>query len=401
MISVQEATHTILESLPTLSTETCPLAEAHHRTLHQTVTADRDLPPYDRIMMDGIALHSSACPTSPDTKLTLKIAGHQPAGAHPQTLPNPQSCIEVATGAALPHGADTIIPVEEISTTETHATISPNTQITPGKYIHKQASDHPQGTNLLHPGTYLSAKEIAVAASAGYTKLQVATLPKVALISTGDELVPIEETPLPHQIRQSNAHTLAAALKSTNLGHPHIFHLPDEPEKLRREIQTLLPEHDLLIFSGGVSKGKKDYLPQIFHELHVEEKLHWVAQRPGKPLWYGTSPTNQPLFALPGNPLSTLTCFHRYILPALEKMAGRMSRPPLQIPLEGNFSFPPPLTCFLPVELIHTPEGTKAKPSPANNSGDYSGILGTSGFIEIPQHESEAQAGTAYPFYPW
>ena len=401
MISVQEATNTILESLPSLSTETCLLNQAHNRTLQQTVTADRDLPPYDRIMMDGIALHSSAGSSSSETPLKLKIAGHQPAGAPPQTLPNRQSCIEVATGAVLPTGTDTIIPVENITTIGTYATLASDAAIAPGKYIHKQASDHPKGTALLHPGTLLSAKDIAVAASAGYTVLQVAKLPKVALISTGDELVPIDTTPLPHQIRQSNAHTLSAALKSTNLGVPNIFHIPDEPQQLRKQIQTLLTEHDLLIFSGGVSKGKKDFLPQIFNELHVEEKLHWVSQRPGKPLWYGTSPTHQPIFALPGNPLSTLTCFHRYILPALEKMAGRKAPPPLKIPLASNFSFPPPLTCFLPVELTHTSEGTLAKPSPANNSGDYSGILGTSGFIEIPQHETEAQAGTAYPYYPW
>lgn len=401
MISVQEATHTILESLPTLSTETCPLTAAHNRTLYQTIIADRDLPPYDRIMMDGIALHSSVSATSSKEPLTLKIAGHQPAGAPPQTLPNPQSCIEVATGAALPQGTDTIIPVEKITTTETHITIDPDAEINPGKYIHKQASDHPNGTTLLHPGTRLSAKEIAVAASAGYISLEVAKVPQVALISTGDELVPIEKTPLPHQIRQSNAHTLSAALKSSQLGLPHIFHIPDEPDHLRQQIQDLLAEYDLLIFSGGVSKGKKDFLPQILNELKVEQKLHWVAQRPGKPLWYGTSSTHQPIFALPGNPLSTLTCFHRYILPALEKMAGRKPLPPLHFPLASDFSFPPPLTCFLPVELVHTPEGTQAKPSPAHNSGDYSGILGTSGFIEIPQQEKEAKKGTAYQFYPW
>ena len=401
MIDVKEATNTLLANLPFLSAETCPLGDAHGRTLRQAVVADRDLPPFDRIMMDGIAFHSSAGGDIATKGMRFPVLCLQAAGSPAQTLAVKAGCIEVATGAILPVGADTILPVEDIESHGDHVLVPPGTSFAPGKYIHKQASDHPAGTTLLHPGTLLSPKEIAVAASCGCAQLEVSSLPSIALVSTGDELVPIHETPLPHQIRQSNAHTLAAAILSRNLGQPHLHHIPDDPSELESHIRHLLGMHDILVFSGGVSMGKKDFLPQVLEKLGVEKVFHWVAQRPGKPLWFGKTQDGKPVFGLPGNPLSTLTCFHRYLLPALEAMSARTPAHILQIPLAEPFEFPPPLTCFLPVALTHSSGATQAIPAPAHNSGDYSGILLTHGFLEIPARTNEAQPGDAFPFFPW
>jgi molybdopterin molybdotransferase len=401
MISVQEATHTILSNLPTLSTEECHLHMAHGRILRQDITADRDLPPFDRIMMDGIAINYEGIQSLQCDSRRCKIEGHQPAGSPKMELGNSVSCIEVATGATLPVGTDTVIPIEQLTIEGNYATIHPRSDFQQWQYIHKQASDHSEGTILLAPGTLLSPKEIAVAASAGLSTISVSRLPTIALISTGDELVPIEETPLPHQIRQSNAHMLASAIQTQKLGIPSQYHLPDEPDHLLNGITCILEQYDVLIFSGGVSKGKKDFLPQTLERLGVQKKLHWVAQRPGKPLWFGISTERKPVFGLPGNPLSTLTCFHRYIAPALKAMAARSPEQFMHVQLADDFEFQPPLTCFLPVKLINQSAETKAIPCPANNSGDYSGILETSGFVEIPQDVTNAVQGTWYPFYPW
>ena len=401
MISVQEATNTILSNLPSLGAENCQIEQAHGRVLRQDITADRDLPPFDRIMMDGIAINYEGIYSIPCDQRLCKIEGHQPAGSPKMELANSSNCIEVATGATLPDGTDTVIPIEQLTIEGNQATIHPDADFQQWQYIHKQASDHPKGTKLLAPGTLLTPKEIAVAASAGLTTIAVSSLPKIALISTGDELVSIEETPLPHQIRQSNAHMLASAIRSQNLGIPSQFHLPDEPDQLFEGITSILEQNDLLIFSGGVSKGKKDFLPQTLESLGIEKKLHWVAQRPGKPLWFGISKDQKPVFGLPGNPLSTLTCYHRYIAPALNAMALRPVEQILHVQLADSFEFQPPLTCFLPVKLINHSSETKAIPCPANNSGDYSGILETSGFVEIPQDVTNAAKGTWYPFYPW
>ena len=401
MIDVKEATNTILANVPVLPAETCPLGQAHNRTLRQPILADRDLPPFDRIMMDGIALHSPMLEDLDKTEVRLPILGLQAAGSPVQTLPKPDGCIEVATGATLPQCTDTILPVEDIEHHGDQVLIPAGTPYTPGKYIHKQASDHPAGTTLLHPGTLLAPKEIAVVASSGCATVEVSALPSVALVSTGDELVPVDQNPLPHQIRQSNAHTLAAAILSRSLGTPHLHHIQDEPDELEKHIYQLLGQHDVLVLSGGVSKGKKDFLPQVLEKLGVQKLLHWVAQRPGKPLWFGKARDGTPVFGLPGNPLSTLTCFHRYLLPALEAMSGRTPAHRLLLPLAKKFGFPPPLTCFLPVALTHSAAGTQAIPAPAHNSGDYSGILRTHGFIEIPAGTTEAQPGEAFPFIPW
>lgn len=401
MITVQEATHTILSNLPILAKEDCELENAHGRILRQEILADRDLPPFDRIMMDGIAINFEACKPNIGNPIKCQIEGHQAAGTPALTLSNKSNCIEVSTGATLPSGADTIIPVEEISIENDHAIIDPQASIRQWQYIHKQASDHPKGTALLSSGTFLNSKEIAAAASAGLSTLSVSCLPKIALISTGDELVSVQETPKPHQIRQSNAHMLAASINSQKLGKPFIYHIQDNQELLIKEIAPLLEEHDLLVFSGGVSKGKKDFLPQTLEKLGVVKKVHWVAQRPGKPLWFGISNDPKPIFGLPGNPLSTLTCYHRYINPALEKMALKSEGLQFQVKLADDFEFSPPLTCFLPVKLIQSSSETQAIPCPANNSGDYSGILETSGFVEIPQEVSVATKGSHYPFIPW
>ena len=399
MISVKDAFETILNHVPILPAETCVLGQATSRTLCSPVSTDHELPPYDRIMMDGIAARSEAF--SGGGQVRLKIIGHQPAGSFGKKLANAGDCFEVATGAVLPLGADTIIPIEEISVSEGYATVSETFRFIDGRYIHRKGSDRNKGELLLPEGICLGAKEIAVAASCGRSELEVAACPSVAVISTGDELVDIEKVPMPHQIRRSNSHSLAAALESSGLGLPHLAHFADDAKEVRDGLSHFLQTAQVLTLCGGVSKGKLDYLPQALESLGVVKRFHWVAQRPGKPFWFGTGPSGQPVFALPGNPLSALTCFHRYVIPSLEKMAGRNRRLTLELPLQEPYIFKPPLTNFLPVKIQNGITGPAAKPHPAGNSGDFAGILGTDGFVELPADKTEFDGGFVVPFWPW
>jgi molybdopterin molybdotransferase len=399
MISVKDAFETILNHVPILPVETRALGQATSLTLRCSVSTDHELPPYDRIMMDGIAARSDAFIGG--GPIRLKIIGHQPAGSFGKELANAGDCLEVATGAVLPLGADAIIPVEKISVSEGYATVSETFRFIPGRYIHRKGSDRSEGELLLSEGIRLGAKEIAVAASCGRSELQVAVCPSVAIISTGDELVDIEKVPMPHQIRRSNSHGLAAALESSGLGLPRLSHFADDAKEVRDGLSHFLQTSQVLTICGGVSKGKLDYLPQALESLGVVKRFHWVAQRPGKPFWFGTGPAGQPVFALPGNPLSALTCFHRYVIPALEKMAGRNRRLTLELPLQEPYGFKALLTNFLPVQIQNGITGPEAKPHPAGNSGDFAGILDTDGFVELPADESEFGRGFVVPFWPW
>ena len=399
MISVKEAFETILTCVPRLPTETISLLKATGRTLRQPVSADRDLPPYDRVMMDGIAVRIEAF--SGEKPVRLRIVGHQPAGSPPQELAHSADCLEIATGAVLPAGADVIVPVEEITIAKGFATVSEDYEPVSGRHVHHRGSDCKAGEQLLSEGMRLGAKEIAVGASCGAVNVQVATVPRVSIVSTGDELVDIVEMPQPHQIRRSNSHSLAAALEASGLGRSELTHFSDEPEMVSRGLEDLLPRMDVLVLSGGVSKGKKDYLPSALEALGIKKRFHWVSQRPGKPLWFGTGPSGQPIFALPGNPLSALICFHRYVAPALEKMAGWTRKTELAFPLAGPYVFKPPLTCFLPVRLKNGSAGLEAIPNPAGNSGDFTGILNTDGFVELPPDETEFETSSLVPFWPW
>ncbi len=399
MISVKEAFSTILENVPGLAAEDCELEQAVGRTLRQPVCADRDLPPYDRVMMDGIAARAEAFAHGGPVR--LRIRGHQPAGAPSQTLDDPAECLEVATGAVRPQQADLIIPVEQITVADGVAEVSEVYEAIPMRYVHGTGSDCKAGEQLLAKGDVLGAKEIAVAASCGEAVVQVSVRPQVAIVSTGDELVDVNQAPLPHQIRRSNSHSLAAALEVSGLGVAQLAHFPDDLDPVREGLGRVLPGAEVLILSGGVSKGRKDYLPGALAELGVQKVFHWVAQRPGKPFWFGVGPDGQPVFALPGNPLSALTCFHRYVAPALRSMAGQPLREPLEHALARAYAFKPPLTCFLPVRLENADGAVQAVPDPAGNSGDFAGILGTDGFVELPAEPAEFAAGETVPFWPW
>lgn len=391
MISVNEATQMVLATCPALPTEKVALENAAGRVLAEDVRADRHFPPYDRVTMDGIAIRYSAWEAG---RRTFRIAGTQLAGEPPAMLRQEDTAIEVMTGAVLPEGADTVVPYEDVNIEHGQATLI--TPLRPGQNIHMSGSDQRQGTVLLKKGTYVGPAATAVLATVGAAFPLVFMPPKVAIVATGDELVPVASQPLPHQIRSSNSQALAAALAPWHIK-AGIFHLRDDRAQLELEVSKLLESYDALLLSGGVSKGKADYLPEALESAGVKKMFHRVAQKPGKPLWFGTKAAGKFVFAFPGNPVSTFMCFHRYFLPWLRKS---LCLPPAEefAKLGSDFKFQPSLTYFLQVNASPAESGEVwALPRAGGGSGDLANLLFANAFLELPANKTEFRKGEVFP----
>lgn len=402
LLSPAEASAIISQHLSTLPAEDCGLSFAHGRILRRSIKTDRDMPAFDRVTMDGFALNSIDLAADPSRP--LRIAGFQAAGMMAQTLAASGQAIEIATGAVMPHGADVIVPYEETKRDGDIFTLTSGTTVTPGQNLHRQASDFPSGAELLAPGTRLTGREIAVAATCGAAHVSVAIRPSIAVIATGDELVEVDVPNIaPHQIRKSNDHSLRAALLQTGLAsRVERFHLRDHRPEIEQSLQNILSQFDVVILTGGVSKGKLDYIPAVLADLKVTQHFRGIAQRPGKPLWFGTTSRRTPVFALPGNPVSTYTCLHRYVIPALRQMAKATVAPLETARLTADFNFDRPLAFMLPVQIDASTDGQlSARPAPFNTSGDLGGLLHTDGFLELPADQSKFPAGTISPFHRW
>jgi molybdopterin molybdotransferase len=397
MITPAEAEQLILKAVPRAD---CPIAEAHGRVLRAAIRADRDLPPFNRSTMDGYALRSAAVT---EGVRKFRIEGVQAAGQPPRVLgPARDACVEIMTGATVPAGADAVVPYEETTHDSATMTITGETTFARGHAVHGQGTDHRAGETIVRPGTRLGGREIAVAAACGYAALAVSRRPAIAVVATGDELVEVGAEVAPHQIRRSNDYALSAALAQA--GYPQVdrFHLRDVPAEVEALLRRVLADYDVVLLTGGVSKGKFDLIPAELERQGARKIFHGVAQRPGKPLWFGLGSRQQPIFALPGNPVSAYLCLHRYALPALAAAAGLVRPPPRRVALAAPFAFPPKLARFLPVTLGEGPGGElRATPVPGNTSGDFAGLVGTDGFVELPADQEEFPAGYLAPFWPW
>jgi molybdopterin molybdotransferase len=396
-----DAERLIFEAIPLLHREDCAISEAHGRVLRSDLRADRDLPPFDRVTMDGFAVRSSALGRG---VARFRVEATQAAGMRPFALgPADEACVEVMTGAVLPEGADCVIPYEDASREGEWAAVSAAApRAAAGDHVHRRGSDHRSGEVIVRAGARLTGREIAVAAACGQAALTVTHSPKVAVVSTGDELVEVEALVAPHQIRRSNDYALRAALIRAGYPRADRFHLRDIRHEIEHMLWHLLAEYDVVLITGGVSKGKFDYLPSELERQGVRKIFHGVAQRPGKPFWFGLSGRLTPVFALPGNPVSAYTCLHRYVLPALDHASGMTPRAPFAAALAERVVFRPKLACLLPVRLSSGPRAELlATPVPVGGSGDFAGLVGTDGFVELAAEQEEFPAGTLAPFRSW
>jgi molybdopterin molybdotransferase len=400
MLTPAEAEKLMRASLALFPVEDCPLAAAHGRVLRAELRADRDLPPYDRVTMDGYALRVAALGAG---RRQFRIEATQAAGMRPFRLGSADDvCIEVSTGAVLPDGADCVVPYEDTELDGVVVKLPPGIIWRSGQAVHRRGSDHQSGDVIVRAGTRITAREIAVAAAIGAAVVTVARGPKIAVVATGDELVEVGDAVAPHQVRRSNDHALRAALALA--GYPWVerFHLRDMRHEIEHMLWHIIAEFDVVLVTGGVSKGKFDFLPAELAAQGVRKIFQGIAQRPGLPFWFGLNPEEKPVFALPGNPVSAFTCLHRYVLPGLAHASGLPPEEPRLVALAAPVTFKPKLAYFLPVKLSSGDRGELlATPDPSKTSGDFAGLIGTDGFVELPAEPTDFPAGYIAPFRPW
>ena len=394
MITVQEAEKIVLSCIKDYGKEQVPFMSALGRVLAEEMVADRDLPPYNRATMDGIAISAGDFEKG---LRSFRIKATQAAGDAPIHITAAGECIEIMTGAAVSHTTDTVIRYEDITIKDGAATITADT-INRGQNIHIKGRDRKRGETVAPALQYITPALISMAASVGLSSLTVKKLPRVMIISSGDELVEVDQTPSPYQIRRSNNYTLKAILQQHSIT-ADMLHIPDDPAITRRQVGECLQEYDVIILSGGVSMGKFDYIPQALESLQVAPLFYKVQQRPGKPFWFGAHAGGTLVFALPGNPVSGFMCIHRYFLPWLQASLGLAPNPQWAV-LAGDFSFAPPLQYFLQVKLAGNEQGQLlATPVAGNGSGDFANLADTDAFMELPAERNNFRKGEVFPVW--
>jgi molybdopterin molybdotransferase len=399
VLTPAEADLLIGQHLQCLPIESLPLTQCAGAVLRENVYAERDAPPYDRVAMDGIALSSRAVA---DGARSFRIQATQAAGDPPLTLATSADCIEVMTGSVLPAGTDCVVPVEDLTLAPGLASLAGAARAEPWQHVHRRGTDTRQGSLLLSAGQRLRAPEVAIAASAGMARIRVSSQPMLAVISTGNELIEPGEPVLDHQVRRSNAYAIVGALREHGFQRVADDHIQDDARALHARLRFHLETHDVLVLSGGVSMGRFDLVPKVLEELGVRTIFHKVAQRPGKPLWFGVAPSGAAVFGLPGNPVSTLVCLTRYVLPALKGSLGQSSIPVQRMALGAPFTVKPSLTHFIPVRVEQDDWGRDwALPAPTNGSGDFTALAGTDGFVELPPGPNTYAKGFVTRLYRW
>ena len=398
LTTVKEAFAIILNNSEDFGIEEVDFIKSLGRVLKEDIVADRDFPPFNRVSMDGIAI---AAETFNSGQRTFKIEGVQAAGSPQLILQNKKHCIEAMTGAVLPNGCDVVIQYELLTIENGEATVHLDA-VNFFQNIHKKGLDRSVEEVLIQKNTLISSAEIGVLATVGKSKVKVAKQPKVMIVSTGNELVEVDEVPAAHQIRRSNVYTLVSILEKLHIK-AETAHILDDKHVLEAKIEGFLNEYDVLIFSGAVSKGKFDFIPEVLDNLGVEKLFHKVKQRPGKPFWFGKKPcaersrSSKTVFAFPGNPVSTFVSCLKYFTPWYQKSIGINFENSQQAILSEDFFFKPGLTYFLQVKLSQQDGKLMATPVSGKGSGDLVNLVDADAFIELPDDRTNFSKGELFP----
>ena len=392
LTAVSEATQIILDNSLDYGSETIAFDQSLRRVLAEPIVADRDFPPFDRVTMDGIAIAWASYEAG---QRQFKIESTQTAGETQHTLNATNNCIEVMTGAAMPHGTDLVIRYEDLEIVDGVAQVVAN--IKPNQNVHYQGEDRRLGKVILQAHALIGPPEMAIAASVGATIIEVKKLPSVVIITSGDELVAIDQTPTAYQIRSSNVHCIAALLKFYQI-QADFVHIPDDLPTTQQTIETALGQYDVLILCGGVSQGKKDFIPKALAQAGVQKYFHKLSQQPGKPFWFGRK-GQKVVFALPGNPVSSFLCARRYVIPWLRKSLGIKALDNVYAQLSEDYEYTSPLTYFLQVQLFQDGATLMAQPITGHGSGDFANLTDTQGFLELPKERNEFRRGDVLPLW--
>lgn len=415
-ITPGEAAAIIAASLNRSTDVTVPIREAFAQILAAPVFADQDQPPFHRVAMDGIAIRSLdfAKGIRKYTVMGMQKAGESQKPLLPGDDKNfaagesaSANCLEAMTGAVLPMGADCIIPYEALRLEQGLATVvDENFAAKPFRNVHARGSDCVAGALIVEKGARLTAQHLGAAAAFGYAELSVSEFPKVGIVATGDELVPIHTRPEAHQIRLSNGYAIDAALRMIGIHQIEMIHARDHQLELKEKITDALRKNQVVILSGGVSMGRTDYVPEVLAELAIEPLFHRIKQKPGKPFWFGMGREGEfagkAVFALPGNPASVLVCLFRYVLPALRSAMGENQGKPFFVVLKAGATLGQKLTQFRPVTIMQNYEGKFAAEFVSHQgSGDFSNWSKSDGFVEIPVGVAVNAPEILVKFWSW
>ena len=397
MVTTSQAEQIILAHTKDYGTELIPFESATGRVLAADIIADRDLPPYNRATMDGISISYAAFEQG---VRNYSIKATMAAGDTPIEITQADECIEIMTGAAVPDSTDTVIRYEDITIKESIAAVAIDV-LKKGQNIHLKGRDKQQGKTVVKALCIIDAAAIGMAASVGQNTLPVKKLPKVMIVSTGDELIAVEEQPTPYQVRRSNSYTIAAVLRQQMIV-ADTMHLSDDLAITKEKIAQYLGLYDVIILSGGISMGRFDYVPQALEELGVTQLFHKVQQRPGKPFWFGIhKDSDTRIFAFPGNPVSGFMCLYRYFLPWLSASLC-IEQTAAYAVLNNDVTFNPALQYFMQVMLRLSPQGQLfATPVEGNGSGDFSNLLESNAFMELPAEQTNFAKGEVYRVWPF
>jgi molybdopterin molybdotransferase len=403
-LPVHEAQKRILERIRTLGAERVPLQAARGRVAAVDVAAALDLPPWDNSAMDGYAVRASE--VAPGTP--LPVALDLPAGAASgQSLPE-GTAARIMTGAPMPGGADSVVPVEETTGPGGeggYAGVGEQVRFemrpAPGDHVRRRGEDVSRGDTVLRQGDVVSPVRIALLATVGRSAVSVARRPRVAIVSTGDELVDVDEAGARDRIVNGNAYGLAAQVAEAGGVARALPIAPDQPAAIRTAIRSAL-EDDAVVTIGGVSVGSRDHVRGALEDAGVELVFWRVAIRPGGPVAFGVTPDGRPVFGLPGNPVSAHVTFELFARPALLRMGGRRRcfRRPLRATLSGPVSARPEKAHYLRVRLEPDGSGWRAHPVGMQGSAILSGLAAADGLAIVPLGAGGLPAGAEVDVLP-
>ena len=392
MISVADALRAILEATPVLGGERAPLMAAMGRVAAEDVVSARAVPAAANSAMDGFAVRGADVGTAP---VRLRLIGSAPAGTVLDVPIEPGTAAKIFTGSVIPDGADTVVRVED--TEERAGTVVIQVPVKPGTNVRSAGEDIEIGATVVRAGAVLGAADLGVLASVGRATIAVHRRPRVAILSTGAELVEVDEAPGPGQVVNSNAYALAAAVTEAG-GAPIVLPIARDRFEDIRDRLSEAAQADVVLSSGGVSVGEFDFVKEALDALGVARRFWKVAQKPGKPLTFGTRGA-QLFFGLPGNPVSALVCFALYVRPALRRLAGhrRLHLPAVEATLESPLKKASRLTEFVRVWLTEGTEGWTARPAQSQSSGVLTSMGGGAGLLVGPAALDVLDAGARYP----
>ena len=392
MISVDEALATVLGAVEPLGVERVPLLDALGRVLAQEVRSPRDIPGFDNSAMDGFAVRSAdVAGATADNPVRLTVTETVPAGKMPSHEVHPGQAARTMTGAPIASGADAIVPVEQ--TRESGNQVEILTSAPPHAFVRPRGEDVKQGELAMTPGRLLGAADLGMLASLNRAMVGVYRRPRVAIVATGDELVDVDEAPSGAQVVNSSAYALSGGIREAGGEAAMLRVARDTPDEVRERLTEAMA-FDIIFTTGGVSVGQFDHVKTVMDELGLKTLFHGVAQRPGRPLKFGTL-ENRPVFGLPGNPVSTLVCFYLYARPALLKMSGRteVGLPRVTARCARDIKLPKGLTEFVRVKLERRDSGYVAVPTGNQGSGIFSSIARADGLLIGPAERERLREG--------